>query len=148
MYFDTSALAKRYVTETGSRWVAELTVPASGHDVVISRITRVELISAVTRRERGGSLSAAGATTARAHLLSHCVNEYLVLRIQEGHFALAEKLAEKHALRAYDAMQLAVAVDLNAQFLPPDFVFVSADDELNAAAAAEGLTFENPNHHP
>jgi hypothetical protein len=25
---------------------------------------------------------------------------------------------------------------------------VSADDPLNAAAALEGLTVENPNHHP
>jgi uroporphyrinogen-III synthase len=59
-------------------------------------------------------------------------------------------LAKQHALRGYDTIQLASALEIAAlaQQLQPPFILVSADDELNAAAAAEGLTVENPNSNP
>lgn len=60
-------------------------------------------------------------------------------------------LAETYALRGYDAVQLATACAINAlctaNSLPP-VKFVSADNELNAAAASEGLIVENPNNYP
>jgi hypothetical protein len=60
-------------------------------------------------------------------------------------------LAETLGLRGYDAVQLAAGREINAlciaSSLPP-VIFVSADDELNAAAASEGLLIENPNDYP
>ena len=56
VYFaDSSALAKRYVAEVGTVWLRSLLDPATGAVVVIARITAVELIAALTRRERGGA---------------------------------------------------------------------------------------------
>lgn len=56
-----------------------------------------------------------------------------------------------HPLRAYDTVQLASALraqsDLGTIGGPP-IVFVAADDQLVAAARAEGLQTDNPNHHP
>jgi predicted nucleic acid-binding protein len=63
----------------------------------------------------------------------------------------ARMLAERHGLRAYDAVQLAAAVGLNARWVAAGtgiITLVSADLELNAAAIAEGLTVEDPNRHP
>lgn len=60
------------------------------------------------------------------------------------------KMATKHALRGYDAVQLTAALDANAELLAsslPPVIIVSADTELNAAAIAEGLSVENPNDH-
>ena len=61
------------------------------------------------------------------------------------------RLANTHTLRAYDAVQLAVALEVNriyqAAGLGP-VTLVSADHDLNAAAQAEGLTVEDPNLHP
>ena len=58
LYFlDNSALVKRYVTETGSNWVRALTDPAMRNPLIIARITWVEVLSALTRREREGSIS-------------------------------------------------------------------------------------------
>jgi hypothetical protein len=60
-------------------------------------------------------------------------------------------LAERHALRGYDAVQLAAALELQTVLTAsglPALTLVSADAELNAAAAAEGLTVEDPNLHP
>ena len=47
----------------------------------------------------------------------------------------------------YDAVQLAAALELN-RISQGGIVLVSADQDLNAAATAEGLTVENPNLHP
>lgn len=37
-FFDTSALAKRYITETDSHWVRAMTDPNSGTRIILSRI--------------------------------------------------------------------------------------------------------------
>jgi hypothetical protein len=51
----------------------------------------------------------------------------------------------------YDAVQLATALVANETLAAaglPSLTFVAADDDLVAAARAEGLDAENPNHHP
>jgi uncharacterized protein len=63
----------------------------------------------------------------------------------------AIRLAQSHALRGYDAAQLAAALIANRKRLNDGLtalVLVSADDELNDAAQAEGLKVENPNNYP
>jgi predicted nucleic acid-binding protein len=63
----------------------------------------------------------------------------------------AMNLAENHGLRGYDAVQLAVALQIQAERLNAGvtgFTFVSADQGLNNAAVAEGLTVDDPNLHP
>ena len=61
----------------------------------------------------------------------------------------ARDLAEKHALRGYDAVQLAAAVQVNAAGRPRGLtcILVSADAQLNAAAVAEGLIVDDPSKH-
>jgi len=56
--FDASAIVKRYLNEIGSGWVQGLADPAAAHEIFLTRITRVEIIAAVTRRGRGGLLPA------------------------------------------------------------------------------------------
>ena len=63
----------------------------------------------------------------------------------------AARLANAHTLRAYDAVQLAAALEINRKEQDAGFApvtLVSADRDLNAAATAEGLTVEDPNSHP
>jgi predicted nucleic acid-binding protein len=63
----------------------------------------------------------------------------------------AVKLVGAHAIRAYDAIQLAGAIRLRAEYeragLPPP-IFVSSDQALNRAASAEGMVVEDPTVHP
>ena len=57
--------------------------------------------------------------------------------------------ARRHRLRGYDAVHLATAVRVNAVRLEQGaqpVVLMSSDDELNAAAQAEGLAVLNPLH--
>jgi hypothetical protein len=61
------------------------------------------------------------------------------------------RLAENYALRAYDAVQLAAALEIHTErqrVKASIFTLVSADYTLNAAASSEGLIFDNPNLHP
>jgi hypothetical protein len=66
-------------------------------------------------------------------------------------FDRAAQAARKHRLRAYDAVQLAVFLEvqqLHQQASLAPVTLVSADRDLNAAASAEGLPVEDPNTHP
>ena len=60
---DTSAVVKRYVSETGSVWINALCDPASGNSLHIARITAVEVVSALTRRHRKGDIDQASFDT-------------------------------------------------------------------------------------
>jgi predicted nucleic acid-binding protein len=146
-FLDTSALVKRHVKEPGSAWVRSLTAPRTDHSLYIARITAVELFSAVTRRQRGGHLSAAQAGAILGHFKRHLARRYNVLEVTAALLGEAMLLARKQGLRAYDAVQLAVAVEvdrLNRQAGFGPMIFVSADRELNASAIREGLIVEDP----
>jgi uncharacterized protein len=62
----------------------------------------------------------------------------------------ALRLAQIHALRGYDALQLATALEANrrrsVRGLPP-LTLVSSDNELSRAASAEGISVDDPNNH-
>lgn len=149
-FFDSSALAKRYVTETGTPWVQSLLDPALGNGVYVARITLVELVSAISRRRRNGDLTLAAAAAALSDIRADFISDYQVIEVTAALVAQAAALAERHALRGYDAVQLAAAIQVNAAFVAagqPAVVLVSADLELNAAGALKGLGVDNPNTH-
>jgi predicted nucleic acid-binding protein len=129
----------------------KLVDPKAGHHIYLARIAAVEVASAVARRERGGNLPTATAAAILGQFRQDMIQQYRVLEVTPPLLAAAMLLAESHALRAYDAVQLAVVNELHAQRtangLAP-VVLVSADQELNSAAAAHGLLGDDPNLHP
>lgn len=149
-FFDSSALAKRYVTETGTAWVQSLADPAAGNSLYVARITLVELVSAITRRKRNGDLTPAAASAAISDVRADFVSDYQVIEITASLVAQAEALSEKHALRGYDAVQLAAALQANAAYVVAAqsvVTLISADLDLNGAGATEGLIVDDPNTH-
>ena len=50
MYFDTSALVKRYVIEVGSLWVRVTLAQSSGNVVYTSALAQPEVLSALQRK--------------------------------------------------------------------------------------------------
>jgi hypothetical protein len=64
VFLDTSAVVKRYVAETGSIWIRALSDPASGHTCRLSALSRVELLAALYRKVRLGTLPLAQAQLA------------------------------------------------------------------------------------
>ncbi|PSB51531.1 nucleic acid-binding protein [filamentous cyanobacterium Phorm 6] len=149
-YVDSSALVKRYIRETGSAWVLSLFDPSLNNDVLIAAITGVEIIAAIIRRARGRSISTTDSTLACVQFRSDLQSDYQVVELTESIINSAMVLAETYALRGYDAVQLATGCAINALCTANSFssvIFVSADNELNAAAASEGLIVENPNNY-
>lgn len=148
---DSSGIVKRYANEIGSAWLMSIADPAAGNEIYVVRITGVEVVSALARRARGGTIDPAAATAAMTQFKSDLQNEYQVVEVTETLVDGAMTLAEKHGLRGYDAVQLAAACKLQALVTGsglPSAIFVAADHALNAAATAEGLTVEDPNTHP
>ena len=140
-FLDTSTVVKRYVQETGTAWVQALADPASGHFLYVARITDVEMTAAIARRRRLGNLSPVQATLAMHAFRQDFAQQYRIVELTIPLLQRASELADRHVLRAYDAVQLATALDLSITLL-------SADTELNTAALVEGLLVDDPNSHP
>jgi predicted nucleic acid-binding protein len=150
-FFDTSGLVKRFSRETGTAWTIDLLKPSSGNTIYIARITAVEVVSALTRRTRGGSLTASQSTKAIQRFERSLFGRHAIVEIRPTLVNRAMLLAKIHGLRGYDAVQLAAALTANDERLSvsaPALTLISADTALNAAASLEGLAVDNPNHHP
>jgi predicted nucleic acid-binding protein len=151
-FLDTSAVTKRYVVEVGSAWVTALTAASSVNECWLAAITRVELLVALYLRSRTGSLNRTQAQQADQLFRQELSRLYRLLPISDAVLNRAMSLVGAHPLRAYDAVQRAAALELQAQRVAfgglPPLTFVSADQNLNRAAAAEGLAVDDPNTHP
>jgi len=149
-FLDSSAVVKRYVPETGSAWIQDITDPAADHLLYVARITGVEVISAVTRRQRRGQISLPDAAVALAAFRRDFPSAYPMIEITAPVVARAMNLAERHGLRGFDSVQFAAALELRDQCLISGLtapLFIAADRELNAAALAEGLAVDDPSTH-
>lgn len=151
-YFDTSALVKRCVLEAGSDHVMALI--ATGQPIYIARITTVEMISALIRRQRTDQRATrpAGMKSPISQIISAFRAEYasdafLVVEISRPLIDEAMRMSQNHHLRGYDAVQLAAAMRVNherAAVGAPSLVMVCADGELADAARAEKLPVDAP----
>lgn len=151
-YFcDSSGLVKRYASEVCTAWVQSITDPAAGNIIIVSRITGVEVVAAIWRKVREGTVSAADAMLMTDNFQDHFRRQYRVVEVRMDVLEEAMNLVPQHGMRGYDAVQLASSKLLHLRRQAaglPALIFISADDTLLAAAQAEGLTTENPNNHP
>lgn len=145
LFFDTSALARRYVPfEPGAQRVRALCRRSSGNVVFISRLAPIEMASALNRRLREGSLDLDQRNRVWRLFRYHERSQYRVLTFDEDIYRQAERLLFAHRLRAYDALQLACAMyaaTMLAGFAAA-FRFCTADRGQALAAADEGLIVE------
>jgi uncharacterized protein len=147
-FFDSSGVVKRYVTELGSAWVLGITDPLAANDIYVVHITGVEVVSALVRKVP--SLPPLNLAQAITEFKYDLQQQYQRVAVTGALVVRAMSLAEAHRLRGYDAVQLAAALQVlvACRALGAPLTFVSADVNLNAAAAAEGLPVDNPVLHP
>ncbi len=151
LYFDTSALVKRYVVETGSAWVVTKCHPSAGNTVATARIAKAEAAAAFASKSRGGGLPQTHYTEALRDLDYDFAHQYLLVNVDQPLIDLAVDLTKRQKLRGYDAVQLAAALTLNnvlTQAQLPPLTFIAADDDLLDAAQREGLITDNPSLYP
>jgi uncharacterized protein len=115
-FLDTSGLVKRYVAEIGTAWVTSIMAPAAGNLLHVSRLTGVEVVSALARRARARSLSAAHAAAAKARFQADFTTRFHIVGITVALVKQAMALAEAHGLRGYDAVQLAAALQAQGRY--------------------------------
>ena len=113
--FDSTAIVKRYVQEPGTAWVQGLAQPRAGHLIYVAHITGVEVCSAIVRRVLSGTVAPPAAAVSLARFRLDLSQEYLVLEITAPLLTDAMRLVEAHGLRAYGAVRLAAALELNGR---------------------------------
>jgi uncharacterized protein len=146
-FLDTSALAKGYLVETGSTWIENLIAPSAGHIIVICDLTPIEFFSMVARRQRENTLSNADKLTLETAFIVDVDRTYLTITLDSSVLVPAREFVGKYILRPPDAIQLASALYAKTLLNEP-ITFLCADQNLLAAAQAEGLPTDNPNLHP
>ena len=130
VFFDTSALTKRYVEEEGSEQVRAL---CAGADALgVSVLVVPELISTLCRLVREGRLSSEDYRSLKAALQADLSDAELCDLSQDA-FEAAIRCLESHPLRTLDALHVGSAL-----VYQPD-LFVSADRRQAEAADREGL---------
>jgi predicted nucleic acid-binding protein len=154
-FFDTSALVKRYITEPGSAWIRQICeardslTDAQSNVIFISEITIVESAAAFAILVRTDIIPKRKGKDAYGKFVDQIEREYRVIGLTRALVRAAADLTQNYPLKAYDAMQLAIALDtknlLKANGIT--LVFVSGDDQLLQAARAEGMSTENPFDH-
>jgi uncharacterized protein len=152
-YCDTSAVVKYYVTELGSTWIRQLIDerdPDTGHfchAILIAEITRVEVAAGIATIERVGRIRRPERDRAYTHFIAQCVHRYAILPLTTTDLETAAALTQRHPLKAYDAVQLAVALRYHRALAAHPLTFVCSDNTLITAAQTEGLSAANPFDH-
>lgn len=134
-YVDTSSLLKLLVEEEGSERAG--VVWDTADVVAAASVIVVEARAALAAAKRANRLTAAQHRKAKQELRA-LIDELTIVAITEELLADAAELAEREALRGYDAAHLAAALTVEAT------VLTSADSALCDAAGRHGIHVANP----
>ena len=135
LYLDTSALVKIYLDEKGAPVVRDAVERSKL--VATSSIAHAEARAAFARRRREDVLPLEGYKAVRRRFSDEW-GSYLHLDVTDSIIAVAGDIAERHHLRAYDAIHLTTAIVLKERLSAP-VVFASWDSALDRAARRAGL---------
>lgn len=131
-YFDTSAIVPLVIDEATTEMCNRLWTESTR--VVSVRLLYPEARAALARAERMGRLTRSQLDAAAAEL-DTLMDEIDIIELGADIARSAGQLAQQHGLRGYDAVHLAAALAVNDD----DFVLVTGDLELAAAAKAAGM---------
>ena len=135
-YFDTSAIVKFYISETGSEAARE--VFELSDVLATSSISYVETISVFTRINNDKKLS----DSDYKNIISNFKKDWgdlFVLKIDNAIIKTAGQFIESYKIKGYDSVHLASAVILG-QRINKIINFCCWDKKLNEAASKENLS--------
>ncbi len=136
LYLETSDLVKLYAEEPDSNMISDRVRAA---DIVTTSIlSYAEARSALSRKFREKGIEQREYDRVKKELEADW-EHYFVLHLTNDLVKAAGDLSEKHALRGFDALHLASAVEVKRLTSLP-VTFSSSDARLRAAARDEGLT--------
>jgi len=133
-YFDSSALVKLYVRESGRPEVLRL---LRKHEIVASAILPIEVRGALRRRAAENSIDNSRLPAALQQMAADRM-QWALLAVSKEVLDRAEQIVARHAARTLDAIHIASAQEFEAR-LRAEVPFVSADRRQAEAAEAAGL---------
>lgn len=137
-FLDTSALVKIYHREAGSDFC--LALYADQSPLIISELARVELYSAIFRKQREKELSVKALKAVLQRFECDCEERYEVLHVASLVYDEACRLLSRYAgvygLRTLDSLQLATFLTYCEK---DQDSFVCADRKLSAVVEREGV---------
>jgi predicted nucleic acid-binding protein len=146
LYFDASALVKRYAAEEGTALVNEILRQIPLDQLTCATIGVLEIVSVLVRKHNDGRLPAQLFGQAMLELHQEIIeNEaFVITAIADSLMIAALALIGRHNLNATDAIILKSCLDFQAG-LPDDRVILcTSDKRLVRAAQHEGLTVFDP----
>ena len=135
LYLDTSALVKLYVLETDTATVKQLLDAAEMSST--SRIAYAEARAAFARKRREQAVTLRNYRTV-VEDFDNDWESFFIVDVSDALTKRAGQLAEKFALRGYDAIHLASAVIVGEQGNQA-VRFACFDEKLSRAARRQGL---------
>jgi len=135
LYLDTSVIVKLYIREDDSDAVAAAVADADM--VATSLLAYPEACAAFERRRRDRSVSRAALKAVRQAFEADW-SSWIAVGIDTDLARHSSRLAEKHGLRAADALHLASFERILASAEDDDVRFLCADDRLSKAARRLG----------
>ena len=135
-FWDTSAILPLIVLEAQSKELTKLF--ASDRQIVVWWGSSIEVVSALSRLEREGSLS----ENHKAHaILDRLEAGWNEVNPSDSLRQIARRLLRVHVLRAADSLQLAAAM-IASDSKPQTLAFVCRDERLSQAARREGFSVQ------
>ncbi|MBI4788003.1 MAG: type II toxin-antitoxin system VapC family toxin [Chloroflexi bacterium] len=119
------------------------------NSITIAEIAVAEVASAFAILVRRRVVSKADGDDAYRRFIGEFRSEYTLAYLTSALILAAAELTQRHPLKAYDAVQLALALNANKALQEEklSLTFVTSDKTLLQAAQAEGLAAENPQDH-
>jgi len=149
LYFDSSALIKHYVQETGSQSIGhrlEAEQKAS-RPVFTSVLTFAEIEAALSRRAKDNSLAPREYLRARTKFESDWVLGLSPIDLGPAVLTIVRSVVDQFVLKGADVVHLASAIwlrDLAPLHVKEAVLFLTSDKQLLKAAANSHLEFFNP----
>ena len=145
-FFDSSALSKHYHPEVGSPRVDRI-FSEPDRLIIISRLAVVEIQSVFAGKVRSHAITEDDAPILRARFMRDIGRRTIeIVSMNDAHYEAAERLiiqlGSAYRLRTLDALQMAVALDLEEQQVLGHLV--AADKVLCEVADSIGLHVLNP----
>jgi predicted nucleic acid-binding protein len=130
VFFDSSAFAKRYITEPGSDKVEKICLQSAV--LGVSSICLPEIISALSRLRRQSVITEGQYESAKQALLKD-LEDALICNITPSVIKQSIHILESSKVRTLDALHVACALEFEAE------TFVSSDIQQLSAANKAGL---------
>lgn len=136
-YVDSSVLVKHYAHSQGEKGTPLASRIMGTHEVYVSSIAQIEVLSALSRKCKLGEASVEKIEEIKEDFLSDC-EAMGIVELREDVIREAQKLVFRVQIKTLDAIHLASAIALK-RITDIAFPFATSDKQLAVAAGKEGF---------